>query len=135
MTIIMKRITALLLSVLLLFSFAACGEGTGESESGNIETDAESANVTSEESSEASIIGSWECVDYKGAIYTFNTDGTGSYTFEGNVMNFTYTDNGDSVELKYETATVPSTHNYTVEGDRLLIEDSFGSTVTYKKNK
>lgn len=126
----MKRVSSLLISFLLLLSISAC---TAEDKSKSVDSESEASAATSEKIETASIIGSWECVDYKGAIYTFNADGTGSYTFEGSVMAFTYTDNGNEVELKYENATVPSTHKYTIKADFLLIEDSFGSTVTYKK--
>lgn len=126
----MKRLIIVLFAVLFSLSVTACGNNTEESSADRSDS---SESISLEEEETETIIGSWECVDYKGAIYTFNSDGTGSYTFEGTAMEFTYTDNGDSVELKYTTATVPSTHKYTIDGNKLLIEDSFGSTVTYKK--
>ncbi|MBR5976585.1 MAG: hypothetical protein IK046_02125 [Clostridia bacterium] len=83
-------------------------------------------------SSGGSIVGEWTYVfgDY---VYKFDKDGKGSYTAGSTVMNFTYTDNGDSVEILYDGNTVASTYKYRVEGDKLFIEDSFGEEVEYKR--
>ena len=83
-------------------------------------------------SSGGSIVGEWTYVfgDY---VYKFDKDGKGSYTAGSTVMNFTYTDNGDSVEILYDGNTVASTYKYRIDGDKLFIEDSFGEEVEYKR--
>ena len=105
----MKKLFALMLVVVLTFSLVACG---GEKET--------------------TIVGSWESVDMAGAIYNFGEDGKGSYEFMGAAMDFTYTDDGTAVVITYGKSE-PNTFKYTIDGDKLSIEDSFGSTVIYKK--
>lgn len=78
------------------------------------------------------IIGSWE-YDIGGYVYTFNADGTGNYTAGSTVMNFTYEDDGKTVKILYTGNTTPNEFAYTVSGNTLSIEDSFGSKVEYKK--
>ena len=73
---------------------------------------------------EATIVGSWESVDMAG--------GKGSYEYMGASMDFTYTDDGTAVTITY-TNSEPSTFKYTIDGNKLNIEDSFGSTVVYEK--
>lgn len=106
---VMKKLFALMLVVVLTFSLVACG---GEKE--------------------ATIVGSWESVDMAGAIYNFGEGGKGSYEYMGASMDFTYTDDGTAVTITY-TNSEPSTFKYTIDGNKLNIEDSFGSTVVYKK--
>ena len=48
---------------------------------------------------------------------------------------FTYRDNGDSVIIHFSGDLMPSTFKYTATEDVLLIEDSFGTLVRYKRNK
>jgi len=79
-----------------------------------------------------SIVGTWEYTG-GGYSYTFNADGTGSYNYGTTVMEFTYTDDGSTVSIKYTTNTVASDYAYTIEGNTLKIEDSFGDTVEYIK--
>ena len=76
------------------------------------------------------LVGSW---DHSGYIYTFNDDKTGSYTAFGNVMNFTYEDDGSKVKILYNGNTVPGTYEYKIDGNKLIIKDSFGSDVIYEK--
>ena len=86
-----------------------------------------------ESSNEVSIVGTWEYEDSSDMYYTFNEDGTGSYYFVAGEMKFTYEDDGKAVTLHYETATEPSTYQYTIKDNVLSIEDSFGEQVTYVK--
>ncbi len=79
-----------------------------------------------------SIVGSWEYVN-GGYIYTFNADGTGSYSAGSTVMNFTYEDDGKAVKILYTGNTTPNEFTYTISGNTLSIEDSFGDKVEYKK--
>ena len=113
----MKKIfTSVLLILcmgLMLVSFTAC---SGE-----------------KKDAEPTLVGKWVYEDSDDMYYTFNEDGTGSYFFIGGEMKFTYEDDGEAVTLNYETATEPSVYKYALEGNKLLIEDSFGETVTYIK--
>ena len=81
------------------------------------------------------IVGNWYYND--DTFYTFNEDGTGSYTVYGNVYgNFTYTEGDGKLILNYESATVPTTFNYKLDGKTLTIlagEDNWGSDTEYKK--
>ena len=81
------------------------------------------------------IVGTWE---YAGSpstayTYTFNSDKTGSYAVYGTEINFTYEDDGQKVSIKYEKNTVPSDYQYKLDGDKLIIKDSFGNDVEYKR--
>lgn len=76
------------------------------------------------------IVGSWE---YSGYIYTFNDDNTGSYTAFGNIMNFTYEDDGSKVKILYKGNTVPGTYEYKINDKKLIIKDSFGNDIIYEK--
>ena len=80
----------------------------------------------------ASLVGTW---DYEGGryIYTFNEDGTGVYDAAGTELEFTYKDNGNSIEMTYDNTTEPSVYEYRIEGDTLIIKDSLGSDVKYNK--
>ena len=90
------------------------------------------AAETTESNGSSSLVGSWEYAD-GGFTYTFNANGTGTYDAYGSVMNFTYTDNGASIEFTYEDVAAPTVLEYTIDGDTLIMKDSFGSDVTYIK--
>lgn len=48
-------------------------------------------------------------------------------------MEFTYEDDGSKVSILYTGNTMPSEYSYTVNGNVLSIEDSFGEKVEYTK--
>ena len=77
------------------------------------------------------IVGSWEHTG--GYVYTFNDDMTGSYTAGGNKMEFTYKDDGEKVSILYTDNTAASDYAYRIEGNKLIIKDSFGNDVEYIK--
>ena len=74
------------------------------------------------------IIGSWE---HSGYVYTLNEDKTGSYTAYGSEMKFTYEDDGKQVKILYNGNTIPGTYEYRIDGNKLIIKDSFGSDIEY----
>ena len=80
---------------------------------------------------EDSIVGSWEHTG--GYVYTFNDDMTGSYTAGGTKMEFTYKDDGEKVSILYKDNTAASDYAYKIEGNKLIIKDSFGNDVEYIK--
>lgn len=77
-----------------------------------------------------SLIGSW---DHSGYVYKFNEDKTGSYSAYSTEMKFTYEDKGDKVVISYEGTTSPNEFGYRIEGNKLIIKDSFGEDVVYTK--
>ena len=111
----MKKIVSILLIVCML-ACLLCACGGGETK----------------ENEPVSIVGTWEYSSMD-CSYTFNADGTGSYSFYGSEMKFTYTDDGSKVVLQYEGMTDTNEFAYTIEGKTLHIEDSFGSIVDYTK--
>lgn len=96
------------------------------------DTQAAPADDNGGKAASGSIVGSWEYTS-GGYVYTFNADGTGNYSAGSTVMEFTYTDKGDSVEILYTGNTMANVFKYTVSGDTLSIEDSFGEKVEYTK--
>lgn len=79
------------------------------------------------------LLGSWESVDSAGAIYRFDEGGKGAYIYGETEMPFTYTDDGSKVSILFDGNTMPNEFNYTIQGNKLLIEDSFGDKVEYVK--
>ncbi len=106
-------------------------ETTAVTEAQEPETQAQAETTASAEGSP--LIGSWEYEEIAGFTYTFNANGTGTYDVMGEVMNFTYTDNGNSIEMLYEDMDAPSTYEYSINGNSLTIKDSFGEDVKYVK--
>ena len=76
------------------------------------------------------LVGKW---GYSSFVYTFNEDGTGNYDAAGTIMNFTYEDKGSSVSILYSGNTSPLELNYRIEGNKLIVTDSFGEDVEYIK--
>ena len=81
------------------------------------------------------IIGCWISVELSFCAYNFLQGGKGFYSFFDAKKEFSYTDNGDSVTIHFTGDLMPSTFKYAATEDMLLIEDSFGKIVKYKRNK
>ena len=79
----------------------------------------------------SALIGSWAYENDENFVYTFNANGTGTYDVYGEILNFTYTDNGTSVTIVFDDA--PGTFDYTVDGNTLVMVDSTGAEVRYIK--
>ena len=122
-----KAILATLVAVMVL-SVAGC------SSSGN--TNAEntaSGNTTKTEAPAVArtLVGSW--YHEMGYTYVFREDKTGEYLVDGNsepFWVFTYETDGQKLTM-YEDGRILMETNYTIEGDTLIIEDSFGEKVYY----
>ena len=84
---------------------------------------------------EYKLIGCWVSAELSFCAYNFLSDGKGFYSFFDAKKEFTYTDNGDNVIIHFSGDLISSTFKYTIEDDILLIEDSFGALVKYKRNK
>lgn len=78
------------------------------------------------------LAGTWE-YSSGGYAYTFNADGTGAYTYSGTEMPFTYTDDGAKVSILFNGNSAPNEFAYTISGNTLSIEDSFGELVEYTR--
>ena len=102
----MKKIILVLLAIVGILTLTGCGKKTN------------------------SIIGSWAHGDY---TYTFNKDKTGNYATGDNKMEFTYEDDGKKVSILYTNNTTASTYEYKIEGNKLIIKDSFNQDVEYTK--
>lgn len=76
------------------------------------------------------LVGQWA---YSSFVYTFNEDKTGTYDALGSTMEFTYEDDGSKVSILYKGNTAPLELNYRIEGNKLIITDSFGSDVEYTR--
>lgn len=128
------KVCSLVLCLLLVaMAFAGCSKDKPQGEESSALSNAKGEDNNEEtKESENPLVGSWKSDSFE-AIYTFNDDGTGEYDFYGDKKPFTYTDNGDSVEIKYETDTVSSVFKYVIEDDVLNIEDSFGEMYKYTK--
>lgn len=79
----------------------------------------------------SALIGSWAYEEDNNFIYTFSANGTGTYNVYGEILNFTYTDNGTSVTIVFDDA--PGTFAYTVDDNTLVMIDSTGTEVRYIK--
>ena len=77
-----------------------------------------------------SIVGSWKHGEY---TYTFKEDKTGNYAVGNNKMEFTYEDDGKKVSILYKGNTTASSYEYNIDGNKLIIKDSFGQDVEYTK--
>ena len=116
-----KLISLLLIAFVLVGILTACGDKEDSSEKA-AETVAETV----------SIIGTWK-YELLDAAYTFNADGTGSYSFYGTDLPFTYTDDGSKVVIHYDNSDGDNVLSYTIEGNVLHITDSLGAIVDYTK--
>ncbi len=77
----------------------------------------------------SALIGSWAYEEDENFLYTFHENGTGTYAVYGESLNFTYTDNGTSVEIVFDDA--PGVFDYTIDGNTLVLVDSTGTNVRY----
>lgn len=112
----------------------------------------------------AGLQGKWKYSDGVPYIYTFAAEGKGSYGYCADVYtaeecanyasDFTYVvhdgetkvyEDGEeevpnkkvdgTIDFTYENTTSPMTLEYHIEGDKLIIYDSFGSPVEYDRMK
>ena len=118
-----KVIISMIAVVVMALSFVSCGN------SGNNGGD----NGTNKE--QKGLVGNWYYND--NTFYTFNADGTGSYTVYGTLFgNFKYAEGDGKLTLNYEDMTDPTVFNYKVEGKTLTIlsgEGNIGSDTEYTR--
>lgn len=82
------------------------------------------------EKQDKGLVGKWE---YSSYVYTFNEDKTGNYSMGGQSKEFTYEDKGTEVSILYTGNTSPLVLKYRIEGNKLIVTDSFGKDVEYVK--
>ena len=115
-----KVIFSMIAVVIMALTFVSCGN---------------SGNNGGNNKEQQGLVGNWYYND--NTYYTFNADGTGSYTAFGNLSgNFTYTESEGKLILNYEGTTIPTELNYKVEGNTLTIlagESNIGSDTEYKR--
>ena len=77
------------------------------------------------------IVGLWAGATDNEFYYLFNDDKTGSFALGGEIKDFTYTDNGDSVTIIFNNNTKEHVFKYSIDGDVLSIENDFGAVEKY----
>ena len=138
----MRKWFMILLSLFLCLNFLV-GCEKGETDKKTIpskEKDAISSNVDDNQSEEnekpdenvTSIVGTWKYQGTMDCAYVFRDDGTGTYQYSGTDIPFTYTDDGNCVSILFEGSTAANQMEYSIHGEILSIEDSFGEIVEYK---
>ncbi len=108
----MKKTIKLACAALSGVALASCG-GNGSTESG-------------------SLIGQW---GYENYVYDFTDATNGKYmdsTDESAAMKFTYEATNDTLTITYEGSD-PMKLAYKIQGNELIVTDSFGSDVVYTK--
>ena len=120
-----KRNVILLIAALCVSLLIGCGGDSKEKSAQPTEA------LQTEAPTPVSLVGSWKYQGELECIYRFEADGTGTYHYCGTDMPFTYTDDGTAVSLLYTGNTAPTVLPYTIQGQTLAIEDSFGTVVYY----
>ena len=124
----MKKAIIATLAAVMVLSVAGC------SSSGNTNAENTASGNTTETEAPAvarTLVGSW--YHEMGYTYIFREDKTGEYLVDGDsepFWVFTYETDGQKLTM-YEDGSVLMETNYTIEGDTLIIEDSFGEKVYY----
>lgn len=123
----MKKAIIATLAAVMVLSVAGCNS------SGNTNAGATTAaeNNTEAPAVARTLVGSW--YHEMGYTYVFREDKTGEYLVDGNsepFWVFTYETDGDKLTM-YEDGSLLMETKYTIDGDTLIIEDSFGEKVYY----
>lgn len=154
----MKAITtktiSLICALFLIISLASCGakndaevtaaptEPTAASTAAETPAPAKTEAATdaaikieAKASADTGLVGSWDYAELSGMIYTFNTDGSGTYDMFGEAMHFTYEADGAVLKITYtdEGVDEPMELEYKIDGDTLNVKDSFGNDTLYKR--
>lgn len=124
----MKKALIAVLAVVMVLSVSGCNS-SGNTNSEN--TAAGNVNEPEVSSTVRTLVGSW--YHEMGYTYIFREDKTGEYLVDGNdepFWVFTYETDGDKLTM-YEDGSLLMETKYAIEGDTLIIEDSFGEKVYY----
>lgn len=124
----MKKALIAVLAVVMVLSVSGCNS-SGNTNSEN--TAAGNVNEPEVSSTVHTLVGSW--YHEMGYTYIFREDKTGEYLVDGNdepFWVFTYETDGDKLTM-YEDGSLLMETKYAIDGDTLIIEDSFGEKVYY----
>lgn len=113
----------------MMLSVAGCNS-SGNTNAQNSSA-AGSVNETEAPAVARTLVGSWG--HEMGYTYVFRADKTGEYLVDGNdepFWVFTYETEGNKLTM-YEDGSLLMETKYTIDGDTLIIEDSFGEKVYY----
>lgn len=125
----MKKALIAALAAVAMLSVAGCNSA-GSTNAANT-TAAGNANETEAPTTVRTLVGSWG--HEMGYTYVFREDKTGEYLIDGNdepFWVFTYETDGDKLTM-YQDGSLLMETKYTIDGDTLIIEDSFGEKVYY----
>ena len=125
----MKKILISALVAAMTLSVAGCSS-SGNTNAEN-STAAGSVKEPEVSSTVRTLVGSW--YHEMGYTYIFREDKTGEYLVDGNsepFWVFTYETDGDKLTM-YEDGSILMETKYAIDGDTLIIEDSFGEKVYY----
>lgn len=145
----MKKIIIAALAAVMILSVAACGssetansttaaesvatESTAAETAETVDTaETENTAATEEPAAVRSLVGSWE--HELGYTYVFREDKTGEYDIEETgepYWVFTYETEGNHIIMYNEDGSVLMETEYKIDGDTLMIMDSFGTKVYY----
>lgn len=125
----MKKAIIATLAAVMVLSVAGCNS-SGNTNAGSATAD-ENPAETEAPAVARTLVGSW--YHEMGYTYVFREDKTGEYLVDGNsepFWVFTYETDGQKLTM-YEDGSLLMETKYTIEGDTLIIEDSFGEKVYY----
>ncbi|MBQ7974991.1 MAG: hypothetical protein IJ300_04820 [Clostridia bacterium] len=81
------------------------------------------------------LIGTWVAVGFPGLAYNFVSINEGYYSVANAKKEFKYNADNTKIVIYYPGEVSALTFQYEIKEDILLIEDSFGNFVKYKKVK
>lgn len=129
---IIGAIALTLCAIITVFCFTACG-GSNESGSKAEDTTAatEAKTEATTEAPKSPIIGTWENPE-ENSVFTFNPDGTATYSMAENSLKFTYEDKGSVIVLKNASVGTQNV-KYSIEGNKITMTDESNVTVEFTK--
>ena len=118
----------ILCAMITVFCLTACG---GNSGSGSKADDTTAATEATTEEPKSPLIGTWEN-SKEDSVFTFNPDGTGTYSMGENSLKFTFEDKGSTMVVKIDSIGTQNV-KYSIEGNKLSMTDEAGVSVEFTK--
>lgn len=82
------------------------------------------------------IVGKWKAIESTNEYYyIFNNDNTCSYELAVARLDCTYEDNGKNITILYKGNPTPSTYEYQLDGDTMIIKDDNGNDNKFIREK
>ncbi|MBR1484036.1 MAG: hypothetical protein IJ598_13875 [Ruminococcus sp.] len=130
----MKKILAVFALICAMLCVSASLSACGVKTSSATPTEDAAQTTTQDAAHSQSIVGSWGTELYGDAyVYTFNEDGTGTYSAAGKVMNLTYEVKNGIYYESFEGSSKPNERPYRIDGDKFIVKDTFGDEIIYTK--